>query len=446
MFRKLLFLSTAICLLMVCRSSLGADMKSKKPVDGKKAYSLTDFYRMALIRSESIKISEEDLYIAKKYKEKAFSVLVPRLSAFGGYTQYSEQKSAQGGAVIQPDWGAAWGLQLEQSFTLNGKELIAFRMAGKNINKFEYELYAEKESHLFHIASYYYNVVKAKEARAIAVANVKRLEKHRDAVQIRLKLEDVPKTALFRAEAELSKSKTDLIGAKNAERLAKATLATVLGMDQNFEVEYPDFNGDSIHIGSLEELKKEALRDRAEIQAIQMDKDISTDQIYLTRSNYWPTVSLEGKYSKHDQDPSGLMFNQESFSIGVQLNFLLYDGGLRNADVKETLSKHRQVQLAEKALEKQISIEIEKAYLEFTTQKSVLESSKDQLRFARENFDAVTQQFEHGLANSVDVMDANTLLTTSERQLSDAQYSYQLSVLGIERAKGWFLKSILEAL
>ncbi|MBT8359195.1 MAG: hypothetical protein KJO61_15675, partial [Deltaproteobacteria bacterium] len=59
-----------------------------------KSYSLDDLYMMALRRSEKIKISNEDLYIAEQTKKKALSVLVPRFSAFGNYTRYSEEKTA----------------------------------------------------------------------------------------------------------------------------------------------------------------------------------------------------------------------------------------------------------------------------------------------------------------------------------------------------------------
>ena len=40
-------------------------------------YSLDDLYRLALERSEKIKISEEDLYISERGEDKAFSVLLP---------------------------------------------------------------------------------------------------------------------------------------------------------------------------------------------------------------------------------------------------------------------------------------------------------------------------------------------------------------------------------
>jgi outer membrane protein TolC len=58
-----------------------------------KPYSLDDLYQIALKRSEKIKISEENLYITERTKEKALSVLVPRFSAFGNYRRYSEEKN-----------------------------------------------------------------------------------------------------------------------------------------------------------------------------------------------------------------------------------------------------------------------------------------------------------------------------------------------------------------
>jgi outer membrane protein len=130
--------------------------------------------------------------------------------------------------------------------------------------------------------------------------------------------------------------------------------------------------------------------------------------------------------------------------MGFRIDVPLFDGGLRKADIKETLAKKRQVDLALKDLLKQISIEIDQAYLQLMNADSVIKSLNDQLKFANENYNAVSKLFKYGLANSIDVMDANTLLVTSEKHLSDARYSYQLSILRLKRAKGVFLNSILE--
>jgi len=72
-----------------------------------------------------------------------------------------------------------------------------------------------------------------------------------------------------------------------------------------------------------------------------------------------------------------------------------------------------------------------------------MEKFEAQVAFAEDNYKAISKQFEHGIANSIDVMDANTLLVTAERQLADARYNYQLAILKLKRATGTLLKTVV---
>jgi outer membrane protein len=412
-----------------------------------KPYSLDDLYQIALKRSEKIKISEENLYITERTKEKALSVLVPRFSAFGNYRRYSEEKTAADTeTLIQPESATAWGVRFDQSFTLNGKELIALRITKDSIEKSKYDLNAVKEAYLFSVASAYYNILKTAKAVDIAKANVERLETHKNAVTVQLNIEAATKTDLFRAQAELSKSKTELIKAENGLRLAQIVLARVVGLEGNFEIKKPEFIKNFSLDNNIDSIKKEALFDRAELKSLAVQKKISEDLVKFTKSAYWPTVSVEGVYQKYDQEPDYFLVNDESISLGVMLNFTIFDGGLRRAEIKESLAKKRQAELAEKELSKDITTEVEDAYLSLHTQMSVLKSLGDQVKFANSNYDAVSKQFKYGFANSVDVVDANTLLVTSETELSEAIYNGQLAGLNVERAKGTFLKTITDRL
>ena len=62
-------------------------------------------------------------------------------------------------------------------------------------------------------------------------------------------------------------------------------------------------------------------------------------------------------------------------------------------------------------------------------------------KFAK-NFDKGYEQFKIGVSNSIDVMDANTLLVKAERELSDAIYQYKISELNLQRTKGSLLKNL----
>jgi len=372
---------------------------------------------------------------------------VPRFSAFGNYTRYSEEKTAADTVtLIQPESTTAWGVRFDQSFTLNGKELIALGITQDSIEKSKYDLDAVKEAYLFNVASAYYSVLKKAKALDIAIANVERLKTHKNAVTVQLKIEAATKTDLYRAQAELSKSKAELINARNGLRLAQNVLSRVVGLEGNFEIKKPEFKKDFSLENDMDSVKKEALFDRAELKSLAVQKKISEDMVKFSKSAYWPTVSVEGVYQKYDQEPDSFMVNDESISVGVMLNFTIFDGGLRKAEIKESLAKKRQAELAEKELSKDIATEVEDAYLFLHTQMSVLKSLKDQLKFANSNYDSISKQFKYGFANSVDMIDANTLLVTSETELSKAIYNKQLAGLNVERAKGTFLKTITDRL
>lgn len=405
-------------------------------------YSLEDLYRIALERSEKIKISEEDLYISERGKDKAVSALLPKLSVFGSYTKYTEDKRSSTGAIIQPDGSISWGLRLDQSFYLNGREITAFKISKEYIEKSRYDLHAVKEVYIFSVALAYYDVLRAKKAVEIAKTNFDRLTKHRDAVAIRLKVGEVTKTDLLRAEAELSGAHAELVKAENNLKLTKAVLARVVGISGDYDVKETAGSREDV-ADSLDSLKQKAFAERAEMKAMELQMRIAEKQVGYSKGAYWPTLSIEGVYARREDNPSTVTVNKESIYGGIKLNFPFFEGGLRRAEVAEAEAKKRQLELIYNDLKKTIGIEVENAYLELQTQKGILKSLDDRLTFARDNYNSVSKQYQFGLANSIDVIDANTLLLTAERQLTDARYNYQLSVLRLQRAIGAFLRTIV---
>ena len=115
-------------------------------------------------------------------------------------------------------------MRADESLSLSGRELTALSISRENIVKSQHDLYATREGYLLSIASAYYDVMKAKKALDIAESNLERLIKYRNAAEKRLKVGEVTKTVLLRAQGELSGARSDAIKAINALELAKAGL------------------------------------------------------------------------------------------------------------------------------------------------------------------------------------------------------------------------------
>jgi outer membrane protein len=405
----------------------------------KKAYSLDELYISALKHAEKIGIAKEAVAITEFTRKQALSVLIPTATAFGAYQHYTERKEFFG-EVVQPEWDGNYGVKIGQSFTLNGRELTALRIAEQGIEKSNFDLAVAKEKYLYNVATAFFDVAKLHQAILIAEANVVRLTTYKNAVATRLKLGDTSKTELFRTEAELANANAALLENKNKQKLAKAFLARLAGLKRPFIIKEPKISLKRLKATALDELKQMAINHRAELKSYAAAESISADQVDYAKGAYWPRLSLEGTWMSLEQEPDPIL--KDSAWIGANLSVDIFDGGLRKAQVGEARVHQKQARLSLEDARNDINIEVEGAFLNWQTQKSVIKSFQSQLRYAKENYDASIQLSEHGMANSVDIIDANTLLVTSQWQLAEARYNLQLAILRMERSTGVFLATV----
>ncbi len=403
-------------------------------------YTLSEVYQDALKNSEKIKMAQENLYIAQVGKNKAWALLIPRVTAFGTYNRFSEEKTSVSGVLIQPSESGNWGVRADQSFSLSVRELTALKVAGQTITKNEYDLDATKSDFVLAVASAYYDVMKAKKALEIAAANMERLTQYRNSVEKRLKVGDITKTALLRAEGELSGARSDYLKATNALKLYRAALVRITGIEDNFRLKetLPPVEDDK----ALENLRNIAFDSRADLKSYDMQTKMAEEQVKYARGAFWPYLSLFAIYLGADQYPAGQTLNRESVLAGASLNFPFFEGGLRIAELNEAKAKQRQARLIYDDYRKNVDIELQGAYLDLQTQKGILKFLEDQLIFAQDNHNAVMRQFDNGLATSLDVMDANSLLLSAEKNVAEALYNYQLAHLRLKRSSGMLLQFV----
>jgi outer membrane protein len=403
-------------------------------------YALSDVYREALKNSEKIKMAQENLYIAQVGKNKALSLLLPRVTAFGTYNHFTEQKTTIAGALLQPDEAGNWGVRADESFSVSVRELNVLKIADQTITKNEYDLDATKSDFVLAVASAYYDVMKAKKSLDIAADNMERLTQYRNSVEKRVKVGELTKTSLLRAEGELSGARSDYLKAANFLKLSSAVLIRIAGIEEDFRLKetLPPIDDDK----SLGDLRNIAFDSRADLKSYNIQTKMAEEQVKYARGAFWPYLNLFAIYQGADQNPPGQTLNRESILAGAALNFPFFEGGLRIAELSEAKAKQRQAMLAYDDYKKNVDIELQGAYLNLQTQKGILKFLEDQVLFAKDNYKGVLRQFENGLAVSLDVMDANSLLLSSEKNLVEASYNYQLAYLKIKRSNGTLLQFV----
>ena len=407
-------------------------------------YTLSDLYQQALKNSEKIKFAEENLYIAKTGKDKAWAVLAPRVTAFATYNQFTEKKygdpPSYNTALIQPDRSGNWGVRADESFSLSVRELNALKFAGQNVTKSEYDLTSTKSDFVLAVASAYYDTLKAKKSLEVAAANMERLTQYRDSVEKRVKVGELTRTALLRAEGELSGARSDYLKATNTFKLTRALMVRIAGIEDDFLLkETPILPDENI---ALNNLRNAAWDSRADLKSFAVQTKMAEEQVKYARGAFWPSIGLFAVYNGYDQYPYYGTVNRENIYAGVSLSFPFFEGGLRMAELREAKAKERQAKLAYDDFKKNVDIELQGAYLDLQTQQGTLIFSEDQRNFAEDNYNAVIRTFNNGLATSLDVMDANSLLLSAERNVNEAHYNYQIANLKLKRTSGMLLQFV----
>jgi len=406
---------------------------SQIPAFCQTTYSLSELAQLANKHSETIKIAEDDLDIAQLEKARALSVLMPRATTFGSMTEYKNDN------MTSPDT-MTLGIKLTQSFTLNGKELIALDVTKKSIEGKEFSLESIRSQYLLQVSQAYYYILSAQRYLEIAQSDVNRLTTHRDAVKEKLIVGNVTKTDLFRAEAELSRSLTEKVKAENGILQTKAVLRNLVEIEEDYNLKKANMEDIEKYHSSLEDIQAYALKNRTEIKEAKKNLDIARKTVKYEKSDFWPTISLEAGYKETDisyeYSPRDVDYDTEDLYVKGELVFTLYDGGLRRAQIRQALANQRKAENALILQEKKIILDAKISFLDYITAKNTLLNLQDELKFAQENFNAVQMQFKYGMADSIDIMDANTLLVTAQRRISDAEYTYYLSVLKIIYTKG----------
>jgi outer membrane protein len=401
-------------------------------------YSLMDLFIIALKQSEKIQYSQENLTIAKIGKAKALSVLIPRVTGYGSYTEFKDRQYDDYGYLTQPDSAGAWGIRADETFSLGLREFTALSMADTGIKKSSLDLDNIKEEFMLQVARSYFDCLRAFRQHDIARANLDRLTQYRDMAEKRLKVGEATKTVLLRAEGELSGSKSEMVNAGNAVNLTRAVLVRLTGIGPDFTLK--ELTVEDRELPELKSLMESAYSNRSDLKSYDYMKKLASQQKSYAVGAYFPNITLTGLYQRTDQSPGDLNRVPESQSLGASVNFPLFLGGYRKADVDEAKAKYRQAEYLYEDMKKTIAVEVETAWLEVKAQKQAIGYLSDQVAFAKNNYYSVSRQFEVGLANSIDLLDANTLLLTSERRLTNETYALQTALLRLKRATGELLK------
>jgi outer membrane protein len=188
----------------------------------------------------------------------------------------------------------------------------------------------------------------------------------------------------------------------------------------------------------LEEWVTLADRDHPSIRRARASLEVSELEIDRARAARLPTVdataSLEPAYARGSGVPR--VGTTTTAKVGVQLNWLLYNGGATHNRIKETLALTERSRSEVEAARRGVAQATRVAYLGVQSgaaQVRALEAAESSSQLALE---ATQLGYRVGVRVNLDVLNAQTQLVQTQRDLARARYEFIVGGLRLRQASG----------
>jgi outer membrane protein TolC len=216
-------------------------------------------------------------------------------------------------------------------------------------------------------------------------------------------------------------------------------LNQLLDIDLQAKVNLAGIEEKSYKVPNLHELYSIAEEKRPEYLAIKAS--IGQAEYYRTaaRSRYYPRVSAFAQYYREGEDfaaDKNPFTNNENASIGVRIDWNLFEGGKTRASELEWEYRIRAIENRRDDLLQKIRLEVENALEQLEVAKANIQTTRTAVKHAEENDRITTLQYNEQVAIFLEVLNAQVFLAQSRADFYQALYGYEIAKAELERAIG----------
>lgn len=190
----------------------------------------------------------------------------------------------------------------------------------------------------------------------------------------------------------------------------------------------------------MEQWVQSAHRQNLQVAILKTSEDIAVKEIERNQADYKPTVDLIGSLSdsensrKRDQT---FAQRQSSAAVGFQLNYPIWEGGLRNSRVREAVANREKARFDVENARRQAAQAARQGFLGVTSGIAQVRALEQAVVSTQSQLDSTKLGQEVGVRTGIDVLNAQQQLFSSRRDLYSARYNTILNQLRLKSAAGY---------
>ena len=316
----------------------------------------------------------------------------------------------------------------------SGRRGATIRANQKQLRSSELELERVVEEIRFETARDYYGLQNSDALVEIERAAVEDAQQTLKDAQLLEKAGLGTRFDVLRAEVELAQAQQRLNTAKANQNIARRQLAETLNVSHDTDLSTADAVEQTANWElSLPESIVQAFKNRAELEQLLLQREIAEEERTIALSRVRPTVNANANYSlDNDFESDDLDFN-DSYRVGLNLQWTLFDGGAARAAARqaEVDAEVAETQFANQR--NQIRFAVEQAYFGLEANQENISTATKEVELAQESLRLARLRFQAGVGTQTDVIEAQTQLTQARGNLLSSIIDYNQSYVDLQR-------------
>jgi outer membrane protein len=435
------------------------------------AADLLAVYQRALQNDPQLREAEANRLAALETKPQALAALLPQLTGNGvisrehdsGKSTITQPLTSPPGPVLLQTYPFdgrirttthRYGLDLKQNL-FRWENWVALQRADAQVAQAEADYQAAQQDLMARVAQRYFDVLAAQdvlEAQEVALTSIQRqLEQAESRYQIGL----IAITDVEEARAAHDSGAAAVIAAKRSLASTQELLREITGdaFDalarpiEPFELANPD----PISEDRWVEL---SLQQNLALVSSRLAADIARENVSSARGGHFPSLDLVGSRYKvttngvdtfTDGIPAGgTSVDQYQRTIGLQLTFPIYAGGMVSSQVRQAVYLHRAAKERVERVARQTEHDARDSYLGVLSEISRVKALRRAVESNATSLRATESGYEAGTRTAVDVLQSRQLWVRAQTDYSRSRYDYMLNVLRLQQAAGTLSQQSLE--
>lgn len=291
------------------------------------------------------------------------------------------------------------------------------------------------------IAQLYIQILYTTEAIAVNKESVDASRKTEERGQVMYEVGKLSKADLAQLTAQRAAEEYTLTASETQLQQYTLQLKQLLELSpaEVFEVYIPEQSDDKAleEIPSLQATYEAALTTRPEIAAAEIAIKSSSTNISIAKAGYYPTIGINGSLgtstsSMTDKEWGEQMKTNFDAAVGLSLSIPIFDNRSTKTAVRKARLSYEQSLLDLQDQQKTLYSTIEGYWLDATSNQAMFRSATASVESQQASYDLLSEQFELGLKNIVELLTGKTSLLSAQQEKLQSKY---MTILDIQLLK-----------